>query len=196
VTHDMGAVERFCDRAMLIDHGALIEIGAPRRIARAYNELNFGGLVHDATRVPEDQRGAVEIVDAWFEDGHGDRVSGIGQREELRLVQEVRFHSAVEQPIFAFSLRNDVGHTVFATTSAWQEVDTGSFAAGEAATIRVRLENVLATVRHTLTPSVALPAAPDAALDLREDLATVIVHGARATGALVDLPHSYEIERA
>jgi hypothetical protein len=54
---------------------------------------------------------------------------------------------------------------------------------------------VLATVRHTLTPSVALPSAPGAALDMREDLATVVVHGARATGALVDLPHSYEIER-
>ena len=50
VTHDMGAVERFCDRAMLLDRGAVTEIGAPRRIARAYNELNFGGLVHDATR--------------------------------------------------------------------------------------------------------------------------------------------------
>ena len=84
---------------------------------------------------------------------------------------------------------------MFVTTTAWEDVATGSFAAGDTAIVRVRLENVLATVRHTLTPSVALSQAPDAALDMREDLATMVVHGPRATGALVDLPHEYEIER-
>ena len=29
VTHDMGSVQRFCDRAMLIEHGHCVEIGAP-----------------------------------------------------------------------------------------------------------------------------------------------------------------------
>ena len=47
----MGAVERFCDRAMLLERGDVI---ATRRAARrsrcAYNELNFGRLVHDERR--------------------------------------------------------------------------------------------------------------------------------------------------
>ncbi len=47
VTHDMAAVERFCDRAMVIEHGRLTEIGAPADIARAYNQLNFGRIEHD-----------------------------------------------------------------------------------------------------------------------------------------------------
>src|SRR5437763_7332069 len=38
VTHDMGAVERFCDRALLLDHGRVVEIGKPTSIARQYNE--------------------------------------------------------------------------------------------------------------------------------------------------------------
>ncbi len=41
VTHDMGAVERFCDRAMLLNHGSVVDIGDPASIARQYNELNF-----------------------------------------------------------------------------------------------------------------------------------------------------------
>src|SRR5207245_8973052 len=48
VTHDMGAVERFCDRAMVIEKGQLVAIGEPGSIVRRYNELNFGRLVHDA----------------------------------------------------------------------------------------------------------------------------------------------------
>ncbi len=31
VTHDMGAVERFCDRAMLLDRGRVVDIGEPTR---------------------------------------------------------------------------------------------------------------------------------------------------------------------
>ena len=29
VTHDMAAVERFCDRAMLIERGRMLDIGSP-----------------------------------------------------------------------------------------------------------------------------------------------------------------------
>src|ERR1039457_7427181 len=45
VTHDMGAVERYCDRAMLLDKGKMIAIGDPASIARRYNELNFGRTI-------------------------------------------------------------------------------------------------------------------------------------------------------
>ena len=34
VTHDMGAVERFCDRAMLLDKGKMLGLGDPATIAR------------------------------------------------------------------------------------------------------------------------------------------------------------------
>ena len=46
VTHDMSAVERFCDRAMLLERGKLVHIGAPSDVAREYNQLNFGRITH------------------------------------------------------------------------------------------------------------------------------------------------------
>jgi ABC-type polysaccharide/polyol phosphate transport system ATPase subunit len=41
VTHDMGAVQRFCDRAVLLEHGRVVEIGAVERVADRYLQLNF-----------------------------------------------------------------------------------------------------------------------------------------------------------
>jgi ABC-type polysaccharide/polyol phosphate transport system ATPase subunit/ABC-type polysaccharide/polyol phosphate export permease len=41
VTHDMEAIERHCDRAMLLDRGRLVEIGDPDRIRDAYEAENF-----------------------------------------------------------------------------------------------------------------------------------------------------------
>lgn len=41
VTHDMDAVLRFCDRAMLIDKGKVVLGGSPRSVADEYLELNY-----------------------------------------------------------------------------------------------------------------------------------------------------------
>ena len=43
---------------------------------------------------------------------------------------EVRFHADVEDPLFAFALRNELGHTVFATSTQLQYGPTGRFVAG------------------------------------------------------------------
>jgi ABC-2 type transport system ATP-binding protein len=40
VTHDMGAVQKFCDRAMMIQDSRVVEIGEPRKIALRYELAN------------------------------------------------------------------------------------------------------------------------------------------------------------
>ena len=65
VSHDMYSVERFCDRAMLIERGRMVQIGEPRVIARAYHKLNFGQLPHRAP-AERDAGGGTVIVDAWL----------------------------------------------------------------------------------------------------------------------------------
>ena len=60
VTHDMGLVERFCDRAMLIERGRVLSMGDPHDIGVLYNQVNFGTLVHDAPALTASDR-PVEI---------------------------------------------------------------------------------------------------------------------------------------
>jgi ABC-type polysaccharide/polyol phosphate transport system ATPase subunit len=196
VTHDMQAVENFCDRAMLIERGRVVDVGAPHQIARAYNEANFGRLVHDA---PGDHRygdrAAAEIVAAWFE-LDGERVEQAPQGDPLTLAMEVRFHDRLEEPIFGLTLRNMVGHTVFATRSDFRGAATGDYEAGDSAMVRVTVENWLAPSEYQLTPSVARAGSGAQAVDLREDLAAVRVHGTGNSGGVVDAPHRYEISRA
>ena len=195
VTHDMSAVERFCDRAMLLERGEVVSIGEPHVIARAYNELNFGRLLHEAVEETRsgDQRGA-EILEAWFE-SNGERIKALGQGEELQLAMSVRFHEAVDDPVFAFSLRNELGHTVFVTSTLLREIDTGSFNAGDTATIRVGLEHRFAPSQYKLTPSVARAGGGADAIDMREDLTSVMLHATQTTGGLLDPLHTFEVER-
>jgi ABC-2 type transport system ATP-binding protein len=41
VTHDMSAVQRFCGRALLLEHGRPVELGDPELVGNRYLELNF-----------------------------------------------------------------------------------------------------------------------------------------------------------
>jgi hypothetical protein len=195
----MSAVERFCDRAMLIDRGRVQSIGGPHEIALAYNELNFGRLVENAP-TSEGRYGdqaAAEIRAAWFEDDNGERIKDLPQGQPVSVCMEVRFHTAVEAPVFAFHVRNEPRHTVFATSSDWQPRPVGTFAAGETARIRARIDGWwLAANRYTVSPSVAHAGTGDDLIDMREDLAAIVVHGTHVTGGLVDLPHEITVERS
>ncbi len=196
VTHDMSAVERFCDRAMLIERGVVQMISDPQRIGRAYNELNFGGLVH--TRGDEDRWGdqaAAEILDCWFEDAAGERVSALAQGEQMAICTEVRFHAELEDPIFALSLRNQVRHTVFATSTVWEHEQTGAYGPGDSVLVRIAMPNWLAPGQYEATPSVAHQGGGADAIDLREDLAAVTIHSTRYSGGVADIPHTIWMTR-
>jgi ABC-type polysaccharide/polyol phosphate transport system ATPase subunit len=196
VTHDMQSVERFCDRAMLIERGKVMQIGDPHDIAYAYNEINFGRLIHDA---PPDHRygdrTAAEIVTASFERAQAERVDVVAQGEPLMLMMEVRFHAAVDEPIFGLTVRNQNGHSIFATRTDYRAVATGSYQAGDTAVVRVALENWLAPSEYRLTPWVARAGMGAEVIDLREDFALLTVHGSGNSGGVVDAPHRFDIER-
>ena len=92
-------------------------------------------------------------------------------------------------------LRNDVGHTIFVTSTHWDNEATGKFSAGETVAIRISVDNCLAPSQYSITPSVARAGSGADALDLREDFISIIVHGARVTGGILDIPHSIAITR-
>ncbi len=197
VTHDMSAVERFCDRAMLLDHGKMVEIGNPERIARSYREINFGRLVHEPAEgtapTASVARPAARIASAWFESPEGERIQVAAHGDPCVACLEVEFNEALENPIFGITLRNDTGSTVFATSSAFSQIRTGRFSAGQTAVVRVSFENWLTASRYSLTPSVARSGMGDDVLDVQEDVAELLVHGWHFTGGVTNLPHQFEV---
>jgi ABC-type polysaccharide/polyol phosphate transport system ATPase subunit len=199
VTHDMGAIERFCDRAMLVERGRTVLVGDPADVARQYNALNFGSTVHqlpaEGALASQALTTPVTILDGWFEDRNGTRVAALGTGEPCHACMEVRFNEHLEDPIFGFTLRNEVGSTVFATTTDHGHGDTGAFDAGATTVIRLSFENWLTPSRYALTPSVARHGTGADALDLREDIASLVIHSGPFTGGVVNLPHAFEITR-
>jgi ABC-type polysaccharide/polyol phosphate transport system ATPase subunit len=196
VTHDMGLVERFCDRAMLLERGKVLSIGEPHEIGLLYNQVNFGELVHRAPLADATEGGRpVQIATCRVEVG-GELVSDVPHGESFEIVYEVLFDDRIENPVFGVSLRNDMGQTVFASTTQWSHPETGVFESGETVTIRVQLDAWFGSGRYRMTPSVARRGSGADALDLREDMASFILHSTHSSGGMIDPPHKFDIERA
>jgi ABC-type polysaccharide/polyol phosphate transport system ATPase subunit len=195
VTHDMGAVERFCDRAMLIERGGVVDIGEPAAIARQYNRLNFDRdrqEAQDAPAAPEPP--TAQIINGWFESTKGEVIVTTNQGEPCDVLMQVRFLTEVVDPIFELRLRSDSGQFAFATNSEAQRVQTGRFAPGAVATVRVRFENWLAPGRYRLVATVARAGLGADVFDTHMT-STIIVLADRPGGGAADLPSRLEIDR-
>ena len=193
VTHDMTAVERFCDRAMLLERGAVVCVGAPDVVAHQYHELNFGRTVRpDSEENRFGDRGA-EILDAWIENSAGEHVLASGQGERISLCYRVAFREDVQDPVFGYRIRNEWRQIAIAGRSDWSHGPSGSFSAGREVVVRMRLDNLLARGSYTYTPSVVRAGLGDDALDIREDYLGFVVHSTMVTGGQVDLPYEFEI---
>ena len=200
VTHDMGAVQRFCDRAMLLERGGVVDIGDPDSIARQYNEVNFRWVRRHAIEHggPELlKRAAVaEIVNATFETADGEPIVAIEQGEDCCVHVDVRFHAGADDPLFAIVLSDEQGHPAFVAASYLGHGPTGRFEAGQNVTVRFRFQNWLRPGRYDLMASVNRNGPGTDSFDTREDMGSLIVHSSRAGGGAVDLPHTIEIERS
>lgn len=194
VTHGMPYVERFCDRAMLMERGRIVQLGDPYAVARSYHEINFGRLAHDRPEAERPARGSTRILDAWFENEAGQRVSTIDQDQRLRMCFEAEFEQPVSDPVFAITLRNELGHTIVATKSDLERSASGDFQAGDGVVASFEIDNWLAPSRYAMTPSIARAGTGADTLALVEDMTSIVVYG-RASGGILEVPSEFHLRR-
>jgi ABC-type polysaccharide/polyol phosphate transport system ATPase subunit len=154
VTHDMGTVQQFCDRAMLLHDGELRYLGDPEEAALAYYRLNFGG--GEGSDGPA-QGGAVpdvnvRLVDVWLENEAGERIENIEQGEPIGFNLLVEARHDLTEPQFAFHVLNDDGVWVFAFGKTVPIETNGArrVAAGQRIRIAGQIENPLLPGRYSI----------------------------------------------
>jgi ABC-type polysaccharide/polyol phosphate transport system ATPase subunit len=201
VTHDMSAVTRFCHRALLLEHGNQVALGEPQDIANRYLELNFGrsdkeevdAQAADAQQRPGDHD--ARIVEAWVEDEQGARLETIFQGASYTFRVSVEFAREVEDPAFTMIFYDDQWHDVFVATTAYNPEREGRFGAGDVAQFSVTFECVFRPGRYFPTAIVAHSGSGTDVIDRWDRLFAFVVVGPRATGGLIDIPHTIGITR-
>jgi ABC-2 type transport system ATP-binding protein len=152
VTHDMGAVEEYCHRAMLIEQGEVRHLGDPDDVARRYLKLNFDRAAGSEQRFEGRSGEDARLVRAWLEDRAGERVTNLEQGEPIRVRAEVEAVRDVPAPSFGFVITNADGvHVCGVGTHLEDRARTPvRFGAGERARIAATMENPLNPGRYSV----------------------------------------------
>ena len=196
VTHDMHTVERTCDRALLLDRGGIVEIGDPTIVAREYNRLNFDRAANSSEGEAERSgAGGAAVLDAWFEDDGGERTATLYQGRSCSFHSIVEIRERTVDPVLGFVLMDDHHRRVFATTTTWQQKETGTYEVGDRVELSVGFENWFAGGKYFASPFVAHQGIGLETMDERHDFVAVANIGSREGGGVVDLPHDVEVRR-
>lgn len=137
VTHDLDAVIRFCDSALLLDSGVVLEQGKPDMVVQKYRALTFererrrggydgpAGLPDEGIAVQSEQEmpvarsipnidhrfgnGEASVTGVELLDARGRVLSEASGGETVVIRVSARFLKDVDQPILGYTLRDRLG---------------------------------------------------------------------------------------
>jgi ABC-2 type transport system ATP-binding protein len=152
VTHDMGAVDRYCHRATLLEQGAQLYLGDPAEAGREYLRINFQRHTSSG-RAPAVPDLHARVVDAWLEDETGGRIENVGEGDPIRLNATVEASIDLADPHFNLRCTDSDGGAVFEHPFEFSPGDGASRRVGAGERIRISgaLDNPLTPGRYKLS---------------------------------------------
>ena len=145
VTHNINAVRRMCDRAMLLHDGSVRYIGDPREAISQFHDVLDEPRDPDADdaiaqRASRSGVAAVESFELLGPGGEATHHAALG--DELRFRVRARFHQAVENPSFGFAITTESGFNAY---SEGGEPYQGRVEAGQALSCDIVVRSPLVT---------------------------------------------------
>lgn len=153
VSHDLGSISKYCDRVVLINKGEKVSEGKPKEIVDEYKQIlvkhddtpldvqsNNTECIEDAVwkselklnpNLIEYGEKQAEIIDFAIIDDHGDITSNIQKDTEFTIRMKVKFNKKMQEPIFAFTIKDLQGTEVTGTNTMYENIDTGTVEEGE-----------------------------------------------------------------
>lgn len=155
VSHDLGSITKYCDRAILLNQGDRIFEGTPKEAVDIYkkvlvhqfdpSELEMDSRMNDVEDVSRNWKDSVtanpqlieygeksaEIVDYAVLDDNGLITNTLMKGSEFSVRMKVLFHEEIREPIYAFTIKNLQGIEITGTNTMYEKADVQGRKAGE-----------------------------------------------------------------
>ena len=153
VTHDMGVVKDFCDRAILIHDGVLKYEDTAPKVAEEYAILNAG----KQTEHRKGKRwGTGDVKMTKFDMVYpAANKSHYGPKDTLEIRLALKVHKPVDDPIIGITIHDLAGREISVTNTKALGVKTGQFKKGDEFEVVFKPQNVFNDGTYTITPAIA-----------------------------------------
>jgi lipopolysaccharide transport system ATP-binding protein len=211
VTHDLDAVERWCDEVIWIHHGEVMDRGNPRRVIDAYRhfvekqeELDRLAIVDsDSTPAPDesskitdrkrDRWGSREVeitgVEVLGSDGSVRRVFHPDDSARLRV--SYRVNGEFSDPVFGFGINRADGISVYGTNTHIDRVSVPNLL--PAGSVECQIDRI-GLVEGSYTLDVAAHRVDGYPYDFQQGVIEFSVRSERSEVGVVSLPHGWTID--
>ena len=165
VSHDLGSVAKYCDRVILLNQGVKAAEGNPKEIIDIYKQILVGKNGEVPEQEAEEEKKEIpdilkqdfegswkshiklnpdlldygekyaEIVDFCLRDGSGDITTSIVKNTYFQICMKVRFNRTIQDPIFAFTIKDLQGTEVTGTNTMYENISCGPVSEGEEKTV-------------------------------------------------------------
>ena len=148
VSHDRGAVQGICDRAILLNAGRLEMEGNPEAVMDYYNgmlaERSAGTVRQELTADGQVKTtsgsGEASILQAILINAAGEPVEVIGVGQSVGLKVTVRVNQPIPELVLGYMIKDRLGQAVFGTNTHHLQQTTHALASGELLTYTFRFE--------------------------------------------------------
>ena len=151
VSHDLGSIRKYCDRAVLLNHGEKVGDGAPAEVIDMYKKIlvkqsekkgntistiapdKDSWMSHYAINPSCDEYGdkQAQIVDFAIIDKTGKYTNVLTKGDEFKIRVKIRANEDVHEPISTFTIKTLKGTDVTGTNTMFENVFLGDLKAGE-----------------------------------------------------------------
>ena len=152
VSHDLGSITKYCDRAILLNKGHKLFEGTPKEAVDLYKRVLVNQLEDNEGKALWEQKGGealwrsaltvnpevleygskkAEIIDFVFVDDKGNYTNVVEKGSKMTVKMKVRFHEDIAEPIFAFSFKNLLGIELCGTNTMFEKVEVAPKKAGD-----------------------------------------------------------------
>jgi teichoic acid transport system ATP-binding protein len=175
VTHALDTVIRYCTRGMVIDGGKKVFDGSSKEAVDNFKKI-LSGDFYEEDRIKKQQHakkvkesallkdqfdtykeidtygnGKADIFDYGTLDKAGVPADIFDYDDEFRIVMKVRFNETIEDPIFAFTLKDVRGLEITGTNTYMKRIVSGTFHTGDIVTVTFKQKANLQLGKYALS---------------------------------------------
>lgn len=157
VSHDLASVNKYCDRVILLNKGVKVDEGNPKEIIDLYkkilvnqydentknedtlNSAESNGLeikpykemMQQNPKVIKYGNGVADIIDFAVLDQNGQATNTIESGTDNTVLMKVKFNRKINNPIFAYTIKDVLGVELVGTNTMYEQVNTGTVNPGD-----------------------------------------------------------------